>query len=141
MGPLLASGLASDGLILNLGSCLLRLCLPVTEDKRLAHHHMQGLAAETTLVSVDESDKDKRELLPSYNFPTEVFFMAHKTLDIGFRPVQEKFIKLNQELGRLQNAYRDAAAAGGGEAAEMIQANMEKAMQRYLTYKAALLEP
>jgi len=162
MGPLLAAGLASDGFMLNLGSVLLRLTAPltesvlkmekvepsftglvtaVTEDKRLAHHHMTGLQTETCLVSVEEADRQKRETLPSYNFPTEVFFMAHKTLDIGFRPVQEKFIKLNQELGRLQSAYRDAAAAGGGEAAEMIQTNMEKAMQRYLTYKAALLEP
>ena len=33
MGPLLASGLASDGLMLNLGSCLLRLCLPLTENE------------------------------------------------------------------------------------------------------------
>ena len=162
MGPLLAAGLASDGFMLNLGSVLLRLAAPLTEtvtkmekvepsytglvtlvseDKRLAHHHMTGLQTETCLVSVEEADRERRETLPSYNFPTEIFFMAHKTLDIGFRPVQEKFIKLNQELGRLQNAYRDAAAAGGGEAAEMIQKNMENAMQRYLTYKAALLEP
>ena len=41
---------------------------------------------------------------------------------------------------RMQSAYRDAAAIGG-EAAEMIQGRMESAMQRYLTYKAALLEP
>ena len=66
--------------MLNLGSCLLRLCVPlteneskmdkvvasytgkitaVTEDKRLAHHHMQGLAAETCLVSVEEADKER----------------------------------------------------------------------------------
>ena len=113
--------------MLNLGSCLLRLCAPmadnahkmdkvepsysgkvtaVAEDKRLAHHHMASLAQETCLVSLEEADRDKRETLATYNFPTEIFFMTHKTLDIGFRPVQEKFIKLNQELGRLQNAYR-----------------------------------
>ena len=161
IGPLLASDLASDGFMLNLGSCLLRLCIPMTEnptkmdkveasytakisvvneDKRLAHHHMMNLTSETCLISLNEADKGKRELLSSYNFPTEIFFMAHKTLDIGFRPVQEKFMKLNQELGRLQNAYRDASAVGG-EAAEMIQARMEDDMQRYLTYKAALIEP
>ena len=32
MGPLLAPGLASDGFMLNLGSCLLRLCGPLTEN-------------------------------------------------------------------------------------------------------------
>ena len=103
--------------MLNLGSCLLRLCAPmadnahkmdkvepsysgkvtaVAEDKRLAHHHMASLAQETCLVSLEEADRDKRETLATYNFPTEIFFMTHKTLDIGFRPVQEKFIKLNQ---------------------------------------------
>ena len=70
------------------------------EDKRLAHHHMTNLHAETTLISLDEEEKRNREVSPAFNFPTEIFFMAHKTLDIGFRPVQEKFIKLNQELGR-----------------------------------------
>jgi len=161
MGPLLAAGLASDGFMLNLGSCMMRLCVPMTEkidkmdkvdpsytgkitavieDIRLSHHHMTNLHSETTLISLDEEEKRNREVSPAFNFPTEIFFMAHKTLDIGFRPVQEKFIKLNQELGRMQSAYRDAAAIGG-EAAEMIQGRMESAMQRYLTYKAALLEP
>ena len=31
MGPLLAAGLASDGFMLNLGSCMMRLCVPMTE--------------------------------------------------------------------------------------------------------------
>ena len=161
MGSMLAGGLAGDGFMLNLGSILLRLCGPITdnearmekiepsypakvthvlEDKRLAQHHMENMDSETCLVSLAESDRVKRQVLPAYNFPTEIFFMAHKCLDLGFRPVQEKFIKLNQELGRLQSAYRDASAAGG-EAAEMIQGRMEEAMQKYLTYKAALLEP
>ena len=162
MGSLLAGGLAGDGFMLNLGSVLLRLCGPmadnvarmekvepsytaklthVVEDKRLAQHHMENMATETCLVSLDESDRDKREVLPVYNFPSQIFFLTHKCLDLGFRPVQEKFLKLNQELGRLQSAYRDASASGGGEAAELIQSRMEEAMQKYLTYKAALLEP
>ena len=41
---------------------------------------------------------------------------------------------------RIQSAYRDAAASGG-EAAQMLQARMEESMQKYLSYKAALLEP
>ena len=161
MGSVLAGGLAGDGFMLNLGSVLLRLCGPMTEnaarmekiepsypakvthvleDKRLAQHHMENMASETCLVSLAESDRDKRQVLSVYNFPSEIFFMTHKCLDLGFRTVQEKFIKLNQELGRLQSAYRDASASGG-EAAEMIQSRMEEAMQKYLTYKAALLEP
>eukprot|EP00092_Neocalanus_flemingeri_P008087 GFUD01008727.1.p1 GENE.GFUD01008727.1~~GFUD01008727.1.p1 ORF type:complete len:1041 (+),score=441.41 GFUD01008727.1:59-3181(+) len=161
MGSLLSAGLASDGFMLNLGSTLLRLCAPmaedpikmnkvdptytakvtvVSEDRRLAGVHMQGLPGETCLVGVGEAEREKRDTSASYNFPTEIFFMAHKTLDLGFRPVQEKFIKLNQELSRLQSAYRDAAQVGG-VAAEQVQARMEAAMQKYLSLKAALLEP
>jgi len=161
MGSLLSAGLASDGFMLNLGSTLLRLCVPMTEnlakmekvdptyaakvtvvseDRRLAGVHMQGLPAETCLVGMGEAEKEKRETAASYNFPTEIFFMAHKTIDLGFRPVQEKFIKLNQELSRLQSAYRDAAQVGG-VAAEQVQARMDASMQKYLSLKAALLEP
>jgi len=161
MGSLLSAGLASDGFMLNLGSTLLRMCIPmtedlakmdkvdpsytakittVTEDRRLAGVHMKGLPGETCLVGLGEADREKRETSVSYNFPTEIFFMAHKTLDLGFRPVQEKFIKLNQELSRLQAAYRDAAQVGG-VAAEQVQGRMEAAMQKYLSLKAALLEP
>ena len=110
MGSLLAAGLAGDGFMLNLGSILLRLCGPmveseskmelvipsypakmthVVEDKRLAQHHMEN-SNDTCLVSLAESDRDKREVLPVYNFPTEIFFLAHKCLDLGFRPVQVK---------------------------------------------------
>ena len=35
-------------------------------------------------------------------------FSCFRALDLGFRTVQEKFVKLNQELSRLQGAYRDA---------------------------------
>ena len=48
----------------------------------------------------------QRTTSTSYSFSTEIFFMAHKALDLGFRTVQEKFVKLNQELSRLQGAYR-----------------------------------
>jgi len=160
MGPLLSATLASDGFMLNFGSCLLKFCKPltsdwakmskveasyvakeclVTEDSRLTGVHMRGLHNDTCLVPLAEGAT--RDTLPNYSFTTEIFFMAHKAIDLGFRTVQEKFVKLNQELGRLQNAYRDTMAGGGGAAGEQIQTRMETAMQRYLTYKAALLEP
>ena len=55
-------------------------------------------------------DNGGREGSPpaSFNFITDVFFLTQKTLDLGFRVVQEKFVKLNQELNRQQNAYREA---------------------------------
>lgn len=54
--------------------------------------------------------------------------------------MQEKFVKLNQELNRTQELYRDARD-GDPQIAEQIQARMDAAMTRYLGIKAALLEP
>ena len=46
-----------------------------------------------------------------------------------------------QQLSRQHSLYREAMVAGGGEAAETVQKNMEIMMQRYLSMKAALLAP
>ena len=48
---------------------------------------------------------------------------------------------MNQELGRLQQAYRDVMSSGQGSspAAEGIQKRMDALMTRYLSMKAALL--
>jgi len=150
MGPLLSGGYASDGYMLNLGSMLLRFCAPLTENSvkmnkidatymSKAGGRMKGFSSETCIISLEEGvDKPASD---TYIFPTEVFFMAHKAMDLGFRTVQEKFTKLNQELNRLQTAYRDATEGGGGQVAEEIQGRMEESMAKFLSMKAALLEP
>lgn len=67
---------------------------------------MRSLPAETCIITLpDGTDRPTNQ---TYNFTSEIFFMTHKALDLGFRTVQEKFTKLNQELNRLQTAYRDA---------------------------------
>ena len=90
----------------------------VFEDRRLKNVHLPGISEETCLVSLDTDDDDEGRamdvdddaLAPAdgYNFITDVFFLTQKTLDLGFRVVQEKFVKLNQELNRQQNAFREA---------------------------------
>ena len=67
---------------------------------------MRSLPSETCIITLAEGEQ--RPTNPTYNFTTEIFFMAQKSMDLGFRTVQEKFTKLNQELNRLQTAYRDA---------------------------------
>ena len=59
------------------------------------------------------------------NFISDIFFLTQKSLDLGFRVILETFVKLNQELGRQQQLYREAA---GGPAAEQIQTRMDQAM-------------
>jgi len=161
MGALMSTGFAGDGFMLNLGSTLLAFINPVTdkpdrmdkvdgsyggqevqvsEDARLHGLHVKDLHLQTCLITLAEGQD--RPSSSTYNFPTEIFFMAHRALDLGFRTVQEKFTKLNQEINRLQATYRDVVdGGGGGNAAEDIQRRMEESMQKFLTIKAALLEP
>ena len=87
--------------MLNLGSCLLKFCKPltsdwakmskveasyvakeclVTEDSRLAGVHVRGFQNDTCLVPLAEGAT--RATLPNYSFTTEVFFMAHKAREV-----------------------------------------------------------
>ena len=72
---------------------------PCTNDTR-------NIAEETCLVPAAEGEEERVPNTSSFNFITDIFFLAHKCLDLGFRVVQEKFIKLNQELNRTQELYR-----------------------------------
>lgn len=161
MGAHLAAGYVSDGFMLNLGAILLRFCGPlskqekmvkvdptycatttvVSEDSRLSGVHLRDMSSATCLVTQELEEGQEREHSAAFNFSTELFFMTHRTLDLGFRTVHEKFVKLNQELNQLQNAYRNAMDAGGGPAAEQVHERMDVAMTKYLTIKASLLEP
>ena len=55
----------------------------------------------------------------------------------------EKFVKMNQELGRHQQMYRELVSTGqtSSPTAEVIQKKMDSLMTRYLSLKAALLIP
>ena len=166
MGPLLANNLASDGFILNLSAVLLRFCRPFThgvgnpkllkidptytsvecsvaEDSRLKNIHLKTTKDETFLLPSEEGEKDKEDVPNQFNFVSDIFFVAHKSLDLGLRVCHEKFVKLNQELGRQQHAYREVLASGqtSSPAAEGIQKRMDGLMTRYLSMKAALLVP
>ena len=72
----------------------------------------RNIAEETCLVPAEAGEEEREPNAPSFNFITDIFFLAHKCLDLGFRVVQEKFVKLNQELNRTQELYRDARSKG-----------------------------
>lgn len=154
----------SDGFMLNLSSVLLRLCLPFCgdlndvkllridptycaviindgEDTRVKGVHMKNSSSETCLIPTE--DGTTRPIAESYGFVTECFFMAHRAVDLGFRVVFERLMRLNQDLARMQRAFNDAQAQAGAHS-ELVQAigeRMEMEMSRYLSFRAALLEP
>ncbi|KAJ9594013.1 hypothetical protein L9F63_014573, partial [Diploptera punctata] len=153
----------SDGFMLNLSSVLLRLCQPFSSDYsdpkllridptycavkvnneeiRSKGVHMRNLAAETCLIpSLEDVARPTSE---TYGFVSECFYLAHKALDLGFRVTFEHLIRLNQDLARMQRAFIDAQnqAGANAEVVRAIEERIEMEMTRFLSIRAALLEP
>lgn len=166
VGSLFASQYSSDGFMLNLSALLLRFCRPIcqgvgnpkilkisptytsvechtSEDSNLKNVHLRVPRDQTFLLPSTEEEKEAENVPAQFNFVTDIFFLAHKSLDLGLRVCHEKFVKMNQELGRHQAAYQDVMASGqaSSPAAESIQKTMDLLMTRYLSMKAALLVP
>ena len=145
---LLNNNLASDGFMLNLTGVLLRFCHPICVKNKIlkvdpsyAWTPSKQLSEETFLLSTEADDRRQQEEEKEFNFITEIFFLTQKSLDLGLRVCHEKFVKMNQELGRHQQVYRESMAQQGTSAAEAVQQRMDVIMTKYLSLKAALLVP
>ena len=68
----------------------------------------------------------------SFNFITDIFFLTHKSLDLGFRVCHEKLVKTNQEIVRQQDIFRDLMANGGAmdEGAMQVQQRADALVTR-----------
>lgn len=154
---------ASEGFCLNLCSIMLRLCKPFSEPRsakllkiqptycrmvaanekeaRERGIHAEGLSKETCLIPNEETQSPPME--EHYNFITECFFLTHQCIHMSFHTVHEKFLKLNQELHRVQRLYNEVRGQGNDEVEPVrsIKRQMEKGMTLYLCMKAALTEP
>ncbi|XP_077985047.1 ubiquitin conjugation factor E4 A-like [Glandiceps talaboti] len=161
---------ATDGFMLNLGSVLLQLCKPFTvnvneklmkidptyskvdvstsDEMVNTGVHMKGLAKETCLIQLGENEEPIASR-PPYNFSTEIFFMTHRCLRLGFHCIYTQFTRLTRDLNRIQRAFDDARRLnqerfGGGAADDVVQRlkeEMDRGMTVFLCMKAALLEP
>ena len=165
MGAIMSANFVSDGFMLNLSGVLLQFCLPfttgaknsklfkidarysacaqveVSEDSRLKNVHLRDASKETCLV--ESVDPDERICdVDTFNFITDIFFITHKSMDLGLRVCHEKLVKINQELGRQQEVYREMIQQNVNEAQrEAVQKRTDNLMTRYLSLKAALLLP
>lgn len=115
---------SSDAFMLGLGGVLLRLCQPLfkpqlkvlmvdptycsvpNDDRTAKGVHMRNVEKDTCLQPLEENQI--RITAEKYNFVTECFFMCHKALDLGYRVVIEKLIRMNRDINRLQGAFQDA---------------------------------
>lgn len=66
-------------------------------------------------------ENNRVEQLNTYNFISECFFLTHQCLNMGFKPLHEKFMKLNQSLGRIQRLYNEARGQGGNDSMEPVR--------------------
>ncbi|CAB4059974.1 UBE4A [Lepeophtheirus salmonis] len=101
----------------------------VSEDSFLRGIHLSNLNRDTALVP---REKEQELLTPMeegkpYNFITDIYFLTHKAVDLGFGVVQEKILKLNKELVQLQELHRNSEASP--EAKEDIQRRMDTEQQ------------
>ena len=104
---MLGQTLAGDGFMLNLSAVLARFCQPLSEklkifkvDPTYTSDPSKNLHKETFLLA--NEDKPTSNTPQVFNFVTEIFFLTQKSLDLGLRVAHEKFVKMNQELGRQQ---------------------------------------
>ena len=165
MGAIMSANFVSDGFMLNLSGVLLQFCLPftsgvknpklfkidphytactqveVSEDSRLKNVHLRDASKETCVVeSIDPSERVCE--VETFNFITDIFFIAHKSMDLGLRVCHEKLVKINQELGRQQDVYREMIQQNvNADQREAVQKRTDNLMTRYLSLKAALLLP
>ena len=104
----------------------------VSEDARAKNVHLREAQKETFLIPSEAEDKEKEDVPESFNFITDIFFLTHKSLDLGFRVCHEKLFKMNQELGRHQQMYRELMSSGQGSspAGDVIQKKMDTLMTR-----------
>ncbi|XP_007934667.1 ubiquitin conjugation factor E4 A [Orycteropus afer afer] len=149
---------ASDAFFLNLGAALLKLCQPFCkprssrlltfnptycvlkelndEERKIKNVHMRGLDKETCLIPAVQEP----EFPQNYNLVTENLVLTEYTLYLGFHRLHDQMVKINQNLHRLQVAWRDAQQSSS-PAADNLREQFERLMTIYLSTKTAMTEP
>lgn len=147
-----------DSFMIGLCGVLLRLCKPLLRpkfkvlevdptyfavceaDRKTKGVHMYAVDKETCLIPIPDG-METRHTADSYNFVTEVFYMTHKAIDLGYRVCIDKFIQMNREMARLEDLYRDAQAQGGTDVAQNVMDTLKSQMPKYLCLQKLINEP
>lgn len=100
---------------------------------------------DTTTATASSSDAataaTTRLTANTYNFITEIFFMAHKAIDLGYRVCIEKCFQMNRDFQRMQGAIQDAAAQGGSDVSQNLMQMLNTQMPNMLCLENSLIEP
>lgn len=156
----------SDRFFLNLCYVMLKLCQPfcqgitpkilkidptyvttiVTDEKEAKERnmHAKGLAKQTCLIPKEDGTEVAGESSTQvFHFITECFYLTHYCLSLGFQVLNDKFLRLSQDLHRIQRLYSEVRdmVPDTQEPARSIKQQMEIGMTVFLSLKAALTEP
>ncbi|ELU16797.1 hypothetical protein CAPTEDRAFT_225184 [Capitella teleta] len=106
--------------------------------------HITGLD-DTCLIPEREAENERARLKENYNFISEIFFLTHLSLKMGFQTNNERLLAINREIPRLQASLHqmiEAQAAGNSNPVhEQLKNQIENVSSEYLCLKAALSEP
>jgi ubiquitin conjugation factor E4 A len=155
--PLTGYLYVSDGFLLNLNLILLNLARPFAEPysaKLLKinpfyaicqneHVHLKNLHKDTPLIVRNEENLDEKNPKITFNFITEIFFMAHLSYTSSVERLHRMLLKINEELSRVQQAYNDGSRVHGAGHPDVIrlEETMEKGLTAFLNIKTVLNEP
>ncbi|XP_016777576.1 ubiquitin conjugation factor E4 A isoform X3 [Pan troglodytes] len=105
-------------------------------DQSTGGQHPSGLDKETCLIPAVQEPKFPQ----NYNLVTENLALTEYTLYLGFHRLHDQMVKINQNLHRLQVAWRDAQQSSS-PAADNLREQFERLMTIYLSTKTAMTEP
>ena len=94
------------------------------------------------LSKEDEEKREKLEASTSYNFISECFFLAHRSLYLGMHGLLVKYNRLNKDLALLQDAYQDAVNGNLPQyEGDKVKHRFASAYSVWMTTKACLSDP
>lgn len=158
LGMMGATKTVPDSFMIGLCGVLLRLCKPllrptykvldvdptyfaVSEADRAAKGvHMHAVDKETCLIPFSDENQP-RQISSSYNFVTEVFYMTHRAIDLGYRVCIEKFFQMNRAIQENSRVYRDVQAQGGSEMMQNMMDALTAQMPKFLCLQKLIIEP
>lgn len=104
--------------------------------------HFRGFDKETKFIKIDEDV----EIIPKneYNFITECFYATMKCYQLSFIVINQKLLKINQELVRTQSIYNDLNAQFQNDSIDPVRqakALCENYTCEYFNFKTSICQP
>lgn len=102
----------------------------------------EELDSDTNNQENNNADKNQRHTAQTYNFITELFFLTHKSYELGYCVTIERLSRITRELHNMQSAYQGVMNANPeNDVVKNIRRMLKEQMQQYLCIRNCLLEP